>query len=86
MHSSLRWYHDMIYGTKNPWGAQNSFIIAIFATLGSVLLGTVAALGLSRHMPYSFDYGNLNFSNDCSSYYFWCCYLFLYSVNSRNSP
>ena len=52
---SLRWYHDMIYGTKNPWGlaAKNSFIIAIFATLGSVILGTVAALGLSsRHMPY----------------------------------
>ena len=52
---SLRWYHDMVYGTKNPWGlaAKNSFIIAIFATLGSVLLGTVAALGLSsRHMPY----------------------------------
>ena len=52
---SLRWYEDMIYGTKNPWGlaAKNSFIIAIFATLGSVLLGTVAALGLSsRHMPY----------------------------------
>ena len=52
---SLRWYKDMIYGTKNPWGlaAKNSFIIAIFATIGSVLLGTVAALGLSsRHMPY----------------------------------
>ena len=52
---SLRWYKDMIYGTKNPWGlaTKNSFIIAIFATIGSVLLGTVAALGLSsRHMPY----------------------------------
>ena len=52
---SLRWYQDMIYGTKNPWGlaAKNSFIIAIFATLGSVLLGTVAALGLSsRYMPF----------------------------------
>ena len=52
---SLRWYQDMIYGTKNPWGlaAKNSFIIAIFATIGSVILGTVAALGLSsRHMPY----------------------------------
>ncbi len=52
---SLRWYEDMIYGTKNPWGAaaKNSFIIAIFATLGSIVLGTVAALGLSsRHMPY----------------------------------
>ncbi len=34
---SLRWYKDMIYGTKNPWGlaAKNSFIIAIFATIGS---------------------------------------------------
>ena len=45
----------MIYGTKNPWGlaAKNSFIIAIFATIGAVILGTVAALGLSsRHMPY----------------------------------
>ena len=52
---SLRWYNDMIYGTKNPWGlaARNSFIIAIFATLGSIILGTLAALGLSsRHMPY----------------------------------
>ena len=52
---SLRWYKDMIYGTKNPWGlaTKNSFIIAIFATIGSVILGTVAALGLSsRHMPY----------------------------------
>ena len=52
---SLRWYEDMVYGTKNPWGlaAKNSFIIAIFATLGSIVLGTTAALGLSsRHMPY----------------------------------
>ena len=52
---SLRWYKDMVYGTKNPWGlaTKNSFIIAIFATIGSVILGTVAALGLSsRHMPY----------------------------------
>jgi len=52
---SLRWYEDMIYGTKNPWGlaTKNSLIIAFFATTGSTLLGTVAALGLSsRHMPY----------------------------------
>jgi len=52
---SLRWYHDMVYGTKNPWGlaAKNSIIIATFATLGSVLLGTLAALGLSsRYMPF----------------------------------
>ena len=52
---SLRWYEDMIYGTKNPWGlaTKNSLIIAFFATIGSTILGTVAALGLSsRHMPF----------------------------------
>ena len=52
---SLRWYEDMIYGTKNPWGlaTKNSLVIAFFATIGSTVLGTVAALGLSsRHMPY----------------------------------
>ena len=52
---SMRWYKDMVYGTKNPWGlaAKNSFFIAIFATIGAVILGTVAALGLSsRYMPY----------------------------------
>ena len=52
---SLRWCEDMIYGTKNPWGlaTKNSLIIAFFATIGSTILGTVAALGLSsRHMPY----------------------------------
>jgi putative spermidine/putrescine transport system permease protein len=52
---SLRWYKDMIWGTKNPWGlaTKNSLIIAFFATIGSTILGTVAALGLSsRHMPY----------------------------------
>ena len=52
---SLIWYEDMIYVTKNPCGlaTKNSLIIAFFATIGSTLLGTVAALGLSsRHMPY----------------------------------
>ena len=52
---SLRWYKDMIWGTKNPWGlaTKNSLIIAFFATIGSTVLGTVAALGLSsRYMPY----------------------------------
>ena len=52
---SLRWYQDMVYGTKNNWrlAAKNSIIIAMFATLGSVILGTVAALGLSsRYMPF----------------------------------
>ena len=52
---SLRWYKDMIYGTKNPWGlaAKNSIVIAIISTIGSVIIGTLAAVGLSsRHMPY----------------------------------
>ena len=52
---SLRWYKDMIWGTKNPWGlaAKNSLIIAFFSTIGSVIIGTLAAVGLSsRHMPF----------------------------------
>jgi len=52
---SLRWYEDMVYGTKNPWGLafRNSLMIAFFATLGATALGTLAALGLSsRFMPY----------------------------------
>ena len=45
----------MIWGTKNPWGlaAKNSLMIAFFSTIGSVILGTIAAVGLSsRHMPF----------------------------------
>ena len=52
---SLRWYKDMIWGTKNPWGlaAKNSLMIAFFSTIGSVVIGTLAAVGLSsRHMPF----------------------------------
>jgi len=52
---STRWYKDMVWGTKNPWGlaAKNSLFIAFFATIGSVLIGTIAAVGLSsRYMPY----------------------------------
>ena len=52
---STRWYKDMVWGTKTPWGlaAKNSLMIAFFATIGSVLIGTLAAVGLSsRHMPY----------------------------------
>ena len=52
---SLRWYEDMVYGTKNPWGLafRNSLVIGIFATIGATTLGTLAALGLSsKFMPY----------------------------------
>jgi len=64
---SLRWYEglfgmcgDIDSSTSvmctDKWmvGTKNSFIIAIFATLISTTLGTLAALGLSSpHMPFS---------------------------------
>lgn len=49
---SLRWYRDI--GTNPQWtlAFKNSFIIAISATILSVILGTSAALGLNnRHFP-----------------------------------
>ena len=61
---SLRWYKIMIGDCSDPtittvcsdkWkdGAANSLIIATFATLCSVVLGTLASLGLSKpSMPY----------------------------------
>ncbi len=50
---SLKWYDDF-FGSLNWRGAvKNSFIIAVFATLISTTLGTIAALGLSRsELPY----------------------------------
>ena len=62
---SLRWYKIMIGDCSDPtittvcsdkWkdGAGNSLIIAVFATLFSTILGTLAALGLTRpSMPYA---------------------------------
>ena len=50
---SLRWYKD--FWTDESWGqaVRNSFFIAVFATMISTFLGTLAALGLSRpEMPY----------------------------------
>ena len=49
---SLTWYEDF-FSNRNWQGAvRNSVIIAIFATLLSTTLGTLAALGLSRpNMP-----------------------------------
>jgi putative spermidine/putrescine transport system permease protein len=50
---SLRWYED--FWNDRTWQAavRNSFFIAIFATLISTTLGTIAALGLSQTtMPY----------------------------------
>jgi len=50
---STKWYREFF--TEDSWqkAVQNSFLIAIFATLISTFLGTLAALGLSRpEMPF----------------------------------
>lgn len=50
---SLRWYRD--FWTSDSWmsSIRNSFFIATGATLVATVLGTLAALGLSRsHMPF----------------------------------
>jgi len=50
---STRWYADFWNDSNWMLAVQNSFIIAIFATLLSTSLGTLAALGLSRaEMPF----------------------------------
>ena len=49
---SLRWYHDIFGNPQWIHSIQNSFIVAVFSTLLATILGTLAALGLSRsHMP-----------------------------------
>ncbi len=49
---SLKWYKDFFFNLNWQGAVENSFIIAIFSTLLSTVLGTVAALGLSRaEMP-----------------------------------
>ena len=50
---STKWYREFF--TEASWqdAVQNSLVIAIFATLISTFLGTLAALGLSRsEMPF----------------------------------
>ncbi len=50
---STKWYQEFF--TEDSWqrAVQNSFLIAVFATLISTSLGTLAALGLSRpEMPF----------------------------------
>lgn len=50
---SLKWYEDFFTNLNWQGAVKNSLIIAVFATLISTVLGTVAALGLSRpEMPY----------------------------------
>lgn len=50
---STKWYEDFFTDINWRGAVKNSFIIAIFATIISTSLGTLAALGLSRpEMPY----------------------------------
>ena len=50
---SLRWYKDFLNNPQWIHSLENSFIIAIFSTLFATVLGTLAALGLSRpSTPY----------------------------------
>ena len=50
---SLRWYEDFVNNTQWTHSVKNSFIIAIASTFLATVLGTLAALGLSKpHMPY----------------------------------
>lgn len=50
---SLKWYADFFTNLNWQGAVNNSFVIAVFATLISTTLGTIAALGLSREdMPY----------------------------------
>ncbi|MFT5259253.1 MAG: putative spermidine/putrescine transport system permease protein [Saprospiraceae bacterium] len=50
---STKWYQEFFTSLNWLGAVKNSFIIAIFATLISTTLGTIAALGLSRSdMPY----------------------------------
>lgn len=50
---SLRWYKDFWNNPQWIHSLQNSFIIAIFSTILSTVLGTLAALGLSKpYTPY----------------------------------
>ncbi|MDH3218626.1 MAG: ABC transporter permease [Gammaproteobacteria bacterium] len=49
---SIKWYQDFFTNRNWQGAVSNSFVIAIFATLISTTLGTIAALGLSRsEMP-----------------------------------
>jgi putative spermidine/putrescine transport system permease protein len=50
---SLKWYEDFFTNASWQGAVKNSVIIAFFATILATVLGTVAALGLSRpQMPY----------------------------------
>lgn len=50
---SLRWYEEFLSSDRWMNAIQNTFIVAVFSTTLSMILGTLAALGLSRsELPY----------------------------------
>jgi putative spermidine/putrescine transport system permease protein len=50
---SMRWYEELRANPKWVDSAVNSFIVAVFSTFLATVLGTMAAIGLSRpNMPY----------------------------------
>lgn len=50
---SLRWYRDFLGSSSWITSIRNSLIIALASTFLATVLGTLAALGLSRsHMPF----------------------------------
>lgn len=50
---SLRWYEDFFSSTQWLNSIRNSVVIGILATVVATVLGTIAALGLSRNeMPF----------------------------------
>lgn len=50
---SLRWYHEFFLTANWQDALHNSIFVAVFVTLLSTTLGTLAALGLSRpNFPY----------------------------------
>jgi putative spermidine/putrescine transport system permease protein len=50
---SFRWYEEFLSSERWMNAIQNTFIVALFSTTLSMILGTLAALGLSRsELPY----------------------------------
>jgi putative spermidine/putrescine transport system permease protein len=49
---SLRWYHEVLDGGKWLTALGNSLFVGSVATVFSVLLGTLASLGLARHKAW----------------------------------
>jgi putative spermidine/putrescine transport system permease protein len=52
---SLRWYQEVLGGGKWLTALGNSLYVGAFATVISVLLGTLASLGLMRHRAWWAD-------------------------------